>query len=50
MKQIITELKSVKEKLGEVDDVLYNNNEMYDEGEKIREAYLQIDELIDALE
>lgn len=54
MKILVEKLTNINENLCEVDEILYNethNNsgDLFDEWQKVREATLEIEELIDAL-
>lgn len=54
VKIFVEKLTKINENLCEVDEILYNethNNggELFDEWQKVREATLEIEELIDAL-
>jgi len=54
VKILVEKLTNINENLCEVDEILYNethNNsgDLFDEWQKIREATLEIEELIDAL-
>jgi hypothetical protein len=50
LKHIVEKLKIIDEKLCEVDTILYEKEDMYEEWQKIRDFNLEIEELIKALE
>ncbi len=50
LKHLIEKLKQINKNLNEVDAVLYENDELINEWQKVRDSNLELDELIDAIE
>ena len=50
IKMLLDKLKVINKRLCDVDNVLYDKEEFFDEWYNVRESNLEIDELIDGIE